>query len=57
MTLTPSRRIRDHRWCVLTIFGSKLPSRSLGTSISTGPTSFNGFPGCLDLLELPAATR
>jgi hypothetical protein len=32
---TPSRR----RWRFFTVLGSKLPSRSLGTSKSTGPTS------------------
>ncbi len=44
----------DRRFCrFLTIFGSKLPSRSRGTAISTGPTSVSTVLARVPLRELP----
>jgi hypothetical protein len=46
---TPFRR----RWRLRTMVGAKLPSRSRGTSISTGPISLNTVLVRVPLRELP----
>ena len=43
----------SHRWRFLTITGSKLDSRSRGTSISTGPISVSTVLARVPLRELP----